>query len=382
MTKEKILKSGLRILILMSLIAVIFTAVLVSINEDSIEFNWNVLDLRALVEKIHFDDSVKQAGAFSLDDLDISRTAGYDGNLLVLTNYDIRLFGSNGEEIWYYTHEVRHPVLNINGKQILVYEENGKSYMVIEDGKVALKETLDEEISFGEITDNYVLFITIGDNGYKRTIRFISPETGISLGALYIDDYYPYYAKALSSNDGFLLYGLGMNSTSISTIIRIYERTGKITPVANIEIEGLYPVMYDNNSNYFFVGEKKVFCYDNDLDLTWSEEYADNITAAGLFENNGAIVAVSGESKTIKFYNSAGAEISSIETENSVQNITVYKNTAAVIYGSKVLFYDSSGKLINSASMPGISISVHFVNSSQAFLVSEHEAVLYNISSK
>jgi len=131
MTKEKILKSGLRILILMSLIAVIFTAVLVSINEDSIEFNWNVLDLRALVEKIHFDDSVKQAGAFSLDDLDISRTAGYDGNLLVLTNYDIRLFGSNGEEIWYYTHEVRHPVLNINGKQILVYEENGKSYMVI-----------------------------------------------------------------------------------------------------------------------------------------------------------------------------------------------------------------------------------------------------------
>ena len=68
--------------------------------------------------------------------------------------------------------------------------------------------------------------------------------------------------------------------------------------------------------------------------------------------------------------------------ENSIQNITVFKNTAAVIYGSKVLFYDPSGRLIDHASLPGINVRVHFLNSEQVFLVTEHEAILYNISNK
>lgn len=382
MTKEKKLKSGLKILILISLIAIICFAVVISMSENTIEFNWDVLNLRSLVEKLHFENSVNQTETFDLGDLDITQTAEYDGNLLILTNYDIRLINSNGEEVWYFTHEIRHPVLNINGKWILVYEKTGKSYMVIKDGKAVIKDMLDEEIAFGEATDRYLLFITIGNNGYKRTISFISPETGVNLGALYIDDYYPYYIKALSNNNGFLLYGLGMNSTNISTVIRIYESAKKISPVANVEIEGLYPVMYSNNSNYFFVGENKAFCYDNNLDLVWSREYTDNITAAGLFEDSGAIVATNGETKMIKFYNPAGEEVKSIEAEHSIQNITVYKNTAAVIYGSKALFYDSSGRLIDNASLPGISLSVHFINNAQAFLVTEHEAVLYNISNK
>lgn len=385
MIKEKIIKPSrlvIRILFLISLIAVIFSAVLISMNENTLDFDWDMLNLRNLVQQINFESSLHKPEAFSLGELDISHTTVYEGNLLVLTNYDIRLMNPNGDEIWYFTHEVRHPVLDINGEWILVYEKNGKSFMVIKDGKVVCKDMLEEEISFGEVTDKYVLFITISNNGYKRTISFISPETGINLGALYIDDYFPYYVKTLSNSNNFLLYGLGMNSTNISTIIRVYESTRKITPIANVEIVGLYPVMYNNNSHYFFVGENKAFCYDNDLDLIWSHEYTDKIAAAGLFENSGAIVALNAEQKIIKFYNPTGEEIKSVEIENSIQNIEVYKNTAAVIYGSKVLFYDSSGKLLDDASMPGISLNVHFVNEAQAFLVSEHEAILYKISGK
>ena len=385
MTKERTIKpnrTGLKIFILINLIIVIFFAVLISINGNTIEFNWEALNLRNLVENLQSESSQYKTGAFSLAELDVSQTAEYDGNLLVLTNYDIRLLNPNGEEIWYFTHDVRHPVLNINGEWILVYEKNGKSYMVIKDGKVVLENKADEEIAFGEVTDKYILFINISNNGYKRTINFIAPETGINLGALYIDDYYPYYVKTFNNDNSFLLYGLGMNSTNVSTIIRIYESTGKTTPVANVEIEGLYPVMRNNNSSYIFAGEDTVFCYDNNLDLIWSHGYTDKITAAGLFENSGTIVALNGESKRIKFYNSSGEEVKSVELENSIQNITVFKNTAAVIYGSKVLFYDPSGRLIDHASLPGINVRVHFLNSEQVFLVTEHEAILYNISNK
>jgi len=385
MVNEKTVKPGrvvLKIFILISLILIIFFAVLVSMNENNIELNWYALNINNLIEKFKTETAQQSTGAFSLGDLDISQTAEYQGNLVVLSDYDIRLLSPNGEEVWYYTHDVRHPVLNINGKWILVYENNGKSYMVIKDGKVVLESKLDEEIAFGEVTDKYLLFITISSNGYKRTVNFIAPETGISLGALYIDDYYPYYVKNVNNNSGFLLYGLGMNSINISTIIRIYESTGKTAPVASVEAEGLYPVMNCSNSNFIFAGENKVLYYDSNLNLTWSDEYTDRITAVGMFEDDNAVVALSGDTTKIVFYNSAGREIKSIETENSIQSIEIYENTAAVIYGSKVLFYDSSGRLIDNASLPGINLNVHFLNNERVFLVSEHEAILYNISRK
>jgi len=385
MTRERTIKpirAGIKILFLTGLIVVIFSAVMISMNENNIGFDWSVINLRSFVEKIQTENAVIQTGSIAFGDLDISTTAEFNGNLLVLTGYDIRLLNPNGEEVWYFTHEVRHPVLSINEDWVLVYEKNGKSYMVIKDGKVVQKEMLDEEIAFGEPTDNYIIFVTVGNNGYKRTIKFISPETGISLGALYIDDYFPYYAEIMRDNNSFILYGLGMNSTNISTIIRIYESSRKTAPVANVEIEGLYPFMYSNGARYIFACENKVLCYNNKLDLLWSKEYTDKIAAAGIFENSGAILALNGERKMIKFYNNNGEETKSIETENSVQSIAVYKNTAAVIFGSKVVFYDETGKEIDSASVPGLSTEVHFVNSGQAFLVTEHEAVLHNISRK
>jgi len=385
MTRERTIKpvkAGLRILILASLIIVIFSAVLISMNENDIELSWGTQNLKDLALKVQAEKAVSRYSVFDFGDINISRTAVFDGNLLVLTAYDIRLLNPKGEELWYYTHDVRHPVLNINGNRILLYEKNGKSYMVLKDGKIALKETLDEEIAYGEVTDNYIIFITTGNSGYKRTIKFVSPETGIGLGALYIDDYFPYYAETLPDNHSFILYGLGMNSTNLSTIIRIYESSKKTAPVANVEIEGLFPFMYSNGSRYFFAGEYKVVCYDSNLDMLWSREYTDKIAAAGMFESNNAIVALNGERKIIKFYNSNGEETKTVETENSIQDIVVYKNTAAVIFGSKVTFYDDSGKEIDEASMPGLSIGVHFANSGQAFLVTEHEAVLHNISGK
>lgn len=386
MTRDKAAKpvrAGLKILVLLTLIAVIFSAVLVSMNENEIiELNWDVLNIKSLIEKIRIENTAGRAVAIDLSDLTVSRTAEYNGDLLVLTDYDIRLVDQDGEEIWYFTHEIRNPELSINGNFILVYEKNGKSYMVINEGKVAHKDMLDEEIAFGEVNDDYIMFITVGNNGYKRTVNFISPETGISIGALYIDDYFPYYLKTVNNSDDFILYGLGMNSTDISTIIRIYESSAKTAPIANVEIEGLYPVMYGNGSRYILAGENKIVCYDDNLDLLWSKEYTDKISAAGLFENSGAVVALSGEQKMIKFYSQDGEEIKSIEAENSVQNIKVYDNTAAVILGSKVLFYNNSGRLIGNASMPGLSLDVHFVNGKQAYLVTEHEAVLYNISGR
>lgn len=381
MTKEKTInhtRTGLKVILLFGLIAIVFLSVLISINKD-VTINWESFNPQVLMEQLHTVEAEEKGGTFSLENLDVVHTAQYQGNLLVLTNSDIRLQSINGEELWYYTHDIRQPVVTLNDKWILIYEKNGKSYMIIENGRVILKDKVEEEIAFGKPTDKYVLFITVSSKGYKRTINFIAPETGIELGALYIDDFFPYYAKSFSNDRYLIFYGLGTNSTSVSSIIRVYDSNSLTKPIANAEIEGLFPVIYENSKNTMLAGENMVFCYDTNLDMVYSHKFQTRIAAAGLFQDNGFIVAVNEEKNIVYFHNSKGEEIAKQTIDNSIQKIIVYNDMAAVVCGSEVLFYNSSGKLINSTSLPGVSIDVHFLNNTEAFLVTENEALLYSI---
>ena len=120
-------------------------------------------------------------------------------------------------------------------------------------------------------------------------------------------------------------------------------------------------------------------CYDTNLDMVYSHKFQTRIAAAGLFQDNGFIVAVNEEKNIVYFHNSKGEEIAKQTIDNSIQKIIVYNDMAAVVCGSEVLFYNSSGKFINSTSLPGVSIDVHFLNNTEAFLVTENEALLYSI---
>ncbi len=381
MTKEQKVNNnrmGLKVIILFGLIAVVFLSVLISMNKD-FAISWDTFNLQNLIEQLNNNETVESSDVFSLAGFNVTDTAQYQGKLLVLTNSDIRLLNANGEEAWYYAHEMRQPVLTLNDKWILVYEKSGKSYMVIENGRVILRDKVDEEIAFGKATDKYLLFISVSTKGYKRTIYFIDQETGIELGALYIDDFFPYYASTFNDEKYFILYGLGTNSTSISTIIRVYDSTLLTNPIANTEIEGLSPVIYNNNKTYMSAGKDTVLCYDTNLDMLYSHQFQSSIVAAGLFQDNGFIAAVDGEENAIYFHNLKGEEIAKDFIDNSIQSIIVYNNIAAIVCGSEVLFYNSAGKLISNTSLPGININVHFVNDERAFLVTENEATLFNI---
>lgn len=385
MTSENKPKPGrviLRIAILLVIIAGIFLVVLFAFEGDKItSFKWDQLDPIKLIESLKQEHSEVTAGSFKFTDLNVSGTGVYMGNLLLLTESDVRLINSKGEELWYYTHEIRQPDFVINGNMALIYERNGKSYMVIRNGKVQLRGKLDEEIAYGEMSENQLLFITVSETGYKRTIYSVSPENGVRIGALYIDDYYPYCAKTTDEkeNEYFILYGLGMNSNSLSTIIRLYGNTLSPSPDTNIELKGLYPVMYQSGGKRLFSGDKGAFCYNRVFDLIWSKEFDTDLLAAGLFENGGTVLGFEGK---LIFCDNQGNEFKTISMDKKISNIEVFNNTAAVVTGTEAVFYDSSGNQIGDFSMPGMSLKVHFVDGNKAFLVSEHEAVFHTISGK
>lgn len=64
MTKERTVKPvkiALKILILIILISVILSAVLISMDENDINFDWSTLNLKAVAEKLHIENSINQA---------------------------------------------------------------------------------------------------------------------------------------------------------------------------------------------------------------------------------------------------------------------------------------------------------------------------------
>ncbi len=384
MTSDKPRKPGriiLKIFLLLLITAGIVFAVLVAFRGDfSQALDWESLNPQKLIDAFKEEHSGIVESSFEFGDLRVLGSGVYMDNLLILSDSDIRLLNSKGEELWYHTHEIQQPVLQLNGRMALVYEQNGKSYMVLRDGKVLLKDKLEEVISFGEITDSRLLFITANATGYKRTVYALSVENGVQLGALYIDDYYPYFVQTLpkESSENIILPGLGMNSNHITTIIRLYPGGLGSTPVSSLELNGLYPVMYRKGQRLLFTGETGAFSYDSDLELLWSVSLDAELTAAGLLEN-GMVVFV--QKNGLYFYSSTGKEIKKLP-DVIADSIETCKNTAAVVTGTEAVFYDSNGNQINRASLSGLTLKVHFVNEKKAFLVSEHEAVLHEVGKK
>lgn len=371
-----------KILLLLVICGGIALAVLFAFQGNTAEtFNWEQLDPRMLLEALKEEHSGIVENSFELGEKQILDSGVYMGNLLLLTESDLRLMNSRGEELWYQTHELRQPVLQINGKMALVYERKGKSLIVLRDGKELLRSTLEAEISFGEITPTNLFLIAVNDTGYKRTIYSLSPENGVQIGALYIDDYYPYFSKNITKGDNrfFILSGLGMNSNHISTIIRLYRANLDTSPITSIELEGLYPVMLGAGDKFLFVGEYEAFCYDQQLELNWSKQFESDLLAAGLFSNGKSVFAME---SSLVFLNEKGVEAKRLPVETGTDAIVVCQNTAAVISGNETVFYDSAGNSLGRASLPGLTLNVHFVDEKKAFVVSEHEAILHETSSR
>ncbi len=369
-----------KIILLLIIAGGIILAVLFAFRGNTAEaFNWEQLDPRKLLEALKEEHMGTVENSFALGDKQLIQSKLYMDNLLLLTESDIRLMNSRGEELWYHPHELRQPVVQVNGKMALVYEQNGKSFIVLKEGKLLISSNLEEEISFGEVTSSNLLFITSNQTGYKRTIHAISPENGVQLGALYINDYYPYYTKTMEEgeNKQIILYGLGMNSSHISTIIRLYGASLNQSPVTGIELEGLYPVMYHAGQKVLFTGELGAFCYDQTLELSWSKQFDSELLAAGLFDNGSSVFSME---NSLIFYNEKGKEVKQLPAVGSADAIEVFRNTAAVIFGNEAVFYDSAGNHLGSSVLPGLSLNVHFVNEKKVFIVSEHEAILHEIN--
>ncbi|NLY18595.1 MAG: hypothetical protein GX045_06530 [Clostridiaceae bacterium] len=272
------------------------------------------------------------------------------------------------------------PVLQTKGQWILVYDYNGKSYLVINKGKLLIEDVLEENISFGDISDKYILLITWSSTGYKRTVHLISPENATKLGSLYIDDYYPFYSVISGQDDGyFILNGIGMNSTKISTIFRKYSDNLYSGLITDIQLDGLYPVILDTPELNLFVGEDNAQCYNSNLERLWSVEFNSYISASAIFEDGRSIFALHGQEDVLCFYDPGGKEINRITVNDKIDCIVTFKNMAAVISGSSASFYKSSGKYTDTVSIPGLNVKIHFIDEKKVFVLSEHEVIVHNL---
>lgn len=375
-----------RLLFKLFMLVVLITVVVLSAmyafeGSFSDEINWERFNPAGVIENIQNSYGNERSGVILSGDINPKLAEAYMGNLLILSESDIKLINSKGEEVWYIPHEMYNPVVNVHGKLILLYEQTGMSFVVISGGKTLLKDTLDEEIAFGYITDDYVLFISRSNIGYKRTVHMIEPDSGINLGALYIDDYYPYYAVPQNSEKKtFLLYGLGLDSIYPSTVIREYGTDLSPNPVTGVELDDLTPLFCSNGSMKIFVGNNSAYCYDNDFTLIWSRDFDHNIVSAGMFDNGASIIALEAQNDTVVFIDKQGKDVKNVNLNGQVHDIEICGNSAAVAMGSEVLFYGHTGKQIDHVTIPGMKTKVKFIDEKRAYIISEHEIILHQIS--
>ncbi len=375
----------IKLILLVIMIIFIVMSIIFALNGEALQdINWDKLNPSRLFEEILSEKKDEEDVTIRLEELELVSSTAYMGDILILTDNDIRLLDAKGDEQWYLSHDIRQPVLQAAGRWILIYDYTGKSYIVINYGKKISEGVLGENISFGDICEDYILFITWSDTGYKRTVHLVSPESGIKLGTLYIDDFYPYYSVVSAQEDegSFILSGLSTNSSLMTTILRKYSSNLNAGLIADVQLEGIYPVILDNPVHNLFISETACYCYNNDMDYLWSIEFDAQIAAAGIFADGGSVFALDGLEEVLCFYDSKGKELNRVAVNDNVQSIVTYKNTAAAVSGSEASFYSASGKFINKASIPGLTAQLHFIEENKVYLISENEAFLYNLKMK
>jgi hypothetical protein len=230
-----------------------------------------------------------------------------------------------------------------------------------------------------KIIDNY---ISILKELRLKPIAVDIPSNSVSkFFKLNIDDYYPYYAVPQNSEKKtFLLYGLGLDSIYPSTVIREYGTDLSPNPVTGVELDDLTPLFCSNGSMKIFVGNNSAYCYDNDFTLIWSRDFDHNIVSAGMFDNGASIIALEAQNDTVVFIDKQGKDVKNVNLNGQVHDIEICGNSAAVAMGSEVLFYGHTGKQIDHVTIPGMKTKVKFIDEKRAYIISEHEIILHQIS--
>ena len=210
-----------RFLTFLVTLALVVGAVVLVVNYDKLNFD----SIKRWFTYRNLERSESgQSESFSFDS-DISSTfAVLDGDLLVCSGTNIRLYSGNAQIYVNQTVSMQSPAVRVAGNAALIYDIGGQDLFVYRDRAEAFSLALDEEqqIISANLNDQGWLVVVTQESGYKGIVTVydssFAPQIRFKLSSRFVMD-----AAMAPDSKSVALLTMGLDGDSFQSRVDLYE---------------------------------------------------------------------------------------------------------------------------------------------------------------
>lgn len=281
-----------------------------------------------------------------------STYVGYEtiGDLQIRYTRDgISLFENQDHVVWSTTYEMQNPIVETNGKYVIVYEENANKVYLFDLEKQLYTHETTMPIKKACISEKGTVALLVEEQDQVHRVQYIDMqgETIAEGRSFFSQKGYPMDMSL--SNDGYKLcisyYVIEGASTGSSIVFYSFDDIGD-SNIDNIVTDDYYAdaiipiVHFLEDDTLVAFGDSSIILYNNDMKPEAVKTIALENEIASVFydENSFGIVTTKETKHTITLYAKNGRVISETDTKFDYSNITMESG--------RILLHNSSGWVV------------------------------------
>lgn len=285
-------------------------------------------------------------------------------NLIVLTTENFTVYSQHGNEVYTQPHNFATPAISVNGERAVVFDRGDRGYYLINEKKVVYNGAADGDIICAEYgsAGNYAFGTRAEDATSKLTVYTVTNKIAFQWNSAY--DHI--VSIALASNGKYVgACVLGAENGEIFSCVQYFGfeyaepvNTQKIVGVTAFDLEftAVNTLTLFTDKGVYKIA-KKADKYD-----TVTEYFSSEFNSFDYSENGKYIVAIakygSANDFVISVYNEKGKLKTEIESDQTIESVTMSDKYIFALAENSLLVYNLSGHKIGEITIDGEAYNV------------------------
>lgn len=341
------------IILALIILLVIILYVVYAANEDFRKY----LDLNVLNKDIE-ENNLK---TIEIEDYDKSNIFAFSKYIAILKNNSLVTYSSSGKKEVENKIEISNPIINSNGKFLMIAEQNSSKAYLLSDNTIKWEKDLEGSITRISVNSNGYSALILSGTAYKSVV-ILFDDSGNELFRTYLSSTIAVDISISDDNKYLSVAEVNTSGTLIQSNI-------KIISVEKAKLEPSEAIVYTYNApsnslilNIKYQNKTKLVCaYDNEIHVIKDNQDAkiadidtkkEKITFSSIELNNHIVKNIEenaglfNTTTIVKIMNSTSQKESIYKFEGVIKELYCNNNKIALNLGSEVHFIDTNGWLI------------------------------------
>ena len=298
--------------------------------------------------------------AITLDDSENNYIYTYDKYISVLNQNILTLYNNSANKEYELTVEITEPLVDINGRFLLMAEKNKQKIYLISGNNIAWEKELEGNISKVSVNKNGYVSVILTGTAYKSIIQTFD-NTGKELFKTYLSSSIAMDSDISNDNKYLSFVEVSTNGTLASSIIKtISIQTAQANPSESIVYtsEALIDTValnlkYQDSNRLVCMCDNGIYVTHNNKTEVIANFNEDNkkISFANIELKNNAYrisekTSLLSTESTVEIINISNAKANIYTLDSIIKEVYSYDEVIALNLGSEVHFIGTNGWLI------------------------------------